>query len=31
MERKQPTDIYDDFKLKKPSGLYDLYKNILAL
>ena len=24
-------DIYDDFKLKKPFGLHDLYKNISVL
>ena len=24
-------DIYDDFKLKKPFGLYGLYKNISTL
>ena len=28
MKRK---DIYDDFKLTKPFGLDDLYKNISAL
>ena len=32
MKRKEVIrDVNDDFKLKKPFGLHDLYKNISAL
>ena len=30
-ERATKLDIYDDFKLKKPSGIHGLHKNIPAL
>ena len=30
-ERVNYTDVYDDFKLKKPFGLHGSYKNIAAL